>query len=141
MYYKGANLLHIIRTIINNDKLWLDILRGLNKDLGLTTTTTEEVVNYINNRSGKDLTKVFDQYLRFADIPVLELRKNADNTVSYRWKADVKGFNMPVNIRLKDRDEWIRIQPNETWRTLKSIKRTDSALIDTLNFYIEVDDN
>lgn len=137
MYYKGANLLHTVRTIINNDTTWLNILRGLNRDLGLKTTTTEEVISYINNRSGKDLTKVFNQYLRFARIPVLEIKDNAGNGISYRWKADVKGFDMPVNIRSKKDGRWSLIQPGTDWKTVDNIKAED-LLIDTENFYINV---
>lgn len=134
MYYKGANLLHTIRTIINNDEAWLEILRGLNRDLGLKTTTTEEVVSYINNKSGMDLTKIFDQYLRYADIPVLEIRNNKDNTISYRWKADVKGFNMPV--RIKNKSQWVILSPAEEWKNYRGVK-AENLLIDTAHFYIK----
>lgn len=136
MYYKGANLLHTIRTILNNDKLWLEILRGLNADLGLKTTTTEEVVGYINKRSGRDLTKVFDQYLRYADIPVLELKNNPDNTISYRWRADVSGFDMPVRIRKKNKSDWEIINPGSEWKIYRGIKAED-LLIDTEHFFIK----
>ncbi|HXH98717.1 MAG TPA: M1 family metallopeptidase [Sphingobacteriaceae bacterium] len=136
MYYKGANMLHTIRTIINNDETWLEILRGLNKDLGLKTTTTEEVVSYINTKSGKNLTKTFDQYLRFKDIPVLEIKNNTDNSISYRWKADVKGFDMPVRIKQTTTSDWILIQPGLEWKTYPNVK-FETLLIDTDNFYIK----
>lgn len=138
MYYKGANLLHTIRTIINNDTLWLEILRGLNRDLGLKTTTTEEVIGYINTKSGKDLTSVFDQYLRYAGIPLLEIKSNPDNSISYRWKADVKGFNMPVNIRSRNETDWRLVHPTEEWKTDRNIKKTEELLVDTANFYINI---
>ncbi len=32
MYYKGGNMLHTLRQILNDDEKWRDILRGLNKD-------------------------------------------------------------------------------------------------------------
>ena len=31
MYYKGGNLMNMVRTIINDDEKWRSILRGLNK--------------------------------------------------------------------------------------------------------------
>src|SRR5690606_27140184 len=37
----------------------------------------------------------FDQYLREADLPVLQLQK-VDDRWLYRWSAGVPGFDMPV---------------------------------------------
>ncbi len=132
MYYKGANMLLTIRSIINNDEKWLKILHGLNKDFGLKTTTTEEVVNYINKKSGKNLTKVFDQYLRYAKIPLLQYKKADDGTISYHWQTIVKDFDMPIGI--KDGDKYIWIKPTSKW---KSIKVKTSFTPDMENFYID----
>ena len=40
---------------------------------------------YFNPSSGKNLTPVFDQYLRHAALPVLELKFDTPGSVSYRW--------------------------------------------------------
>jgi aminopeptidase N len=48
MYYKGGNLLNMIRTIINDDEKWRNILRGLNKTFYHKTVTYDDIVNYIN---------------------------------------------------------------------------------------------
>ncbi|HCN83113.1 MAG TPA: peptidase M1 [Sphingobacteriaceae bacterium] len=135
MYSKGANLLHTVRTVINDDAKWQEILRGLNKDLGLKTTTTEEVVQYINTKSGKDLTKIFDQYLRYKDLPVLELKRSG-NSISYRWNADVADFDMPVRIKISDKD-WMFIRPAKEWKSI-SLENTAALVVDTDNFYIIV---
>lgn len=135
MYYKGANLLQAVRTIIDDDFKWRNILRGLNKELGLKTTTTEEVVNYINTKAGKDLTNVFDQYLRFKDIPELEV-KTAGNLVSYRWKSDVQAFDMPLRIKFKDSGDWKFIRPSSEWKRL-TLKPGQKFIPDTDNFYIK----
>ena len=132
MYYKGANLVHMIRTLVNDDTKWRDILRGLNAEFGLKTTTTNEVVNFINKKSGKDFTKIFDQYLRYPSIPVLEY-KISGKQVSYRWKADVQGFDMPLRIVVGNKYQWI--QPGSKWKSLKA-KAPFKA--DLENFYIEV---
>ena len=135
MYPKGAVLLHTIRTLINNDTKWMNILRGLNKDLGLKTTSTEEVVQYINRHSGKDFTKIFDQYLRYAAIPELELKENG-NSVSYRWKAGVPGFDMPLRVKFGDQKDWKVIYPSTNWKDIKGKKA--SLIVNTDNFYISV---
>ncbi len=133
MYHKGANMLLTIRSIIDNDRKWLKILRGLNKNLGLKTTTTEEVIKYINKKSGENLTKVFDQYLRYAGIPVLEYKKSENGIISYRWKADVEEFDMPLQI--KDGEKLIWLKPTSAW---KSIKIQTGFMPDVENFYINI---
>ena len=79
MYYKGGNLLHTIRNIINDDEKFRQILRGLNKTFYHKTVTTKQVEDYISKESGKDFSKIFDQYLRTTKIPVLEYRDQRTN--------------------------------------------------------------
>lgn len=133
MYFKGANILHTVRQVINNDVKWLKILRGLNQTFGLKTTTTEDIVGYISEISGKDLRKIFDQYLRYSEIPVLEIKETGKNTVQYRWKADVEDFKMPVRVKLNKSTKWIMLQVSSEWQTLKG----SSITADTDNFYIK----
>lgn len=133
MYFKGANILHTVRQVINNDVKWLKILRGLNQTFGLKTTTTEDIVGYISEISGKDLRKIFDQYLRYSEIPVLEIKETGKNTVQYRWKADVKDFKMPVRVKLNKSAKWRMLQVSSEWQTLKG----SSITADTDNFYIK----
>lgn len=117
MYPKGANLIHTIRQLINNDEKFRGILRGINKVYYHKTVTSAEVENYIAKQSGLKLDKVFDQYLRYSKIPVLEYK--IDNGIlSYRWITDVKGFDMPVKVSLKA-DEYTLIKPTNDWKTSK----------------------
>jgi aminopeptidase N len=85
MYPKGANLLHTIRQVINNDTLFRSIMRGLNKTFYHHTITSKQVEDYISKESGMDFKKVFDQYLRGTKIPVLHLQVKG-NTLKYRWR-------------------------------------------------------
>src|SRR5690606_7350387 len=47
MYYKGGNMLNMIRQIINNDSLWRQILRGLNHTFWHQTVTSRQIEQYI----------------------------------------------------------------------------------------------
>lgn len=131
MYYKGANLLHTIRQIIDDDSKFKEILRGLNKDFYHQLVTSAQVEKYIIEKSGKDLSKIFDQYLRTKQIPVLEW-KISGKTVSCRWTETVPGFDMPV--RLKN-GAWLK--PSTTWQNTDS-KTTGTELMVNDNFYIKV---
>ncbi|SHF90878.1 Peptidase family M1 [Tenacibaculum mesophilum] len=130
MYYKGANMLHTIRQLVNNDEKWRQILRGLNADFYHKTVTTEEIEKYMIEKSGIDLSKIFDQYLRTVKIPELEYTI-VNNTLKYRWNNVVKGFNMPIKVTIDGKDELLN--PSDNWQT-KTIKG-DSIEVDK-NFYV-----
>lgn len=117
MYPKGANLIHNIRQLINNDEKFRQILRGLNKTFYHKTVTTAEIENYIAKQSGLKLDKIFDQYLRYTKIPVLEYKIDK-GILSYRWRTDVKGFDMPVRVTLKS-GTYSLIKPTNDWKTIK----------------------
>ena len=137
MYPKGASLIHNIRQLINNDEKFRSILRGINKTFYHKTTTTQEIEAYIAKQSGLKLDKVFDQYLRYSKIPVLEY-KIANGTLSYRWITDVTGFDMPVKVTLKA-DQYTLIKPTNDWKTIKvdASINADNFKADP-NFYINV---
>lgn len=128
MYYKGANLIHTIRQVINNDKLFRSILRGLNKDFYHQTVTTRQVEQYISAKSKIDFSKVFDQYLRTTQIPKLEFR-GGNPGFECRWTNCVPGFDMPVKTTT---GQWIK--PKTDWTSIKT-DITKSVVIDS-NFYI-----
>ncbi|MCC6280624.1 MAG: M1 family metallopeptidase [Saprospiraceae bacterium] len=115
MYYKGGNLLHTIRQIVNDDEKWRSILRGLGRDFNHQVVTTEQVENYISKGAGRDLHKVFDQYLRNTNIPVLQYRLKKGK-VEYRWSNCVDGFDMPVQVTLKA-DQFSMIYPTTEWKS------------------------
>jgi aminopeptidase N len=132
MYYKGANLIHTIRQIINNDSTFRQILRGLNKDFYHQTVTSRQVENYISQKSGKDLGKVFDQYLRTTQIPVLELKAEADK-IKFKWTNCIAGFNMPVRLT---NGQWL--YPTTTEQKIKSNSKNFSDVEVDKNFYLQV---
>ena len=49
-------------------------MRGLYARFKYQTILTEDVVQFFNQETGKDLTAVFDEYLRQPGVPTLELR-------------------------------------------------------------------
>jgi aminopeptidase N len=97
MYYKGGNLLHMIRCIIDNDEKWRSILQGLNRDFYHQVVKGSQIEEYLSDKSGIELKTVFDQYLRDIRIPVLEYYVEGKK-LTYRWNNCVPGFNMPVRI-------------------------------------------
>lgn len=133
MYYKGSNLIHMLRQIIDDDSLFRNILRGMNETFRHKTVDSKNVEEYISNMSGKDFSNVFDQYLRTTKIPVLEY-KIQDGRVSYRWANCVDGFNMPV--RLATSGAWLL--PETDWKNMAATAELVENIQADKNFYITV---
>lgn len=133
MYYKGGNMLHTIRQVVNDDEKWRQILRGLNKTFYHQTVDGSQIENYVSEHAGRNLSKVFDQYLRDIRVPVLEYSfKNKE--LQYRWTNIVDGFDMPVKVKIDAGKEQF-INPTSEWKTLK-IKEGKTLEVDR-NFYVE----
>jgi aminopeptidase N len=138
MYYKGGNMIHMIRQVINDDEKFRHILHGLNSDFYHTTVTTTEIENYISKKSGINFSKVFDQYLRTTQIPVLKYRigqQPGATELIYSWSNCIEGFDMPVKVSImQDQSVWLK--PQTKIQRLK-LKRTDlPAKIVDRNFYV-----
>ena len=112
MYYKGALMLNTIRHILNDDEKWWKIILEYSTKFKHKIIDTETVLAYFNEKTGLDLTSVFNQYLRHTSIPKLEMK--IDNyKLCYRWKATEPNFEMPVDIKIKG--EKIRINATSKW--------------------------
>ena len=137
MYFKGAVLFNMVRTIINDDEKWRNILRGLNKTFYHQTVTYDDIISYIDKQAGMDLSSTFDQYLRYKGLPTLQIVWQ-DNKPYYQWLANTKDFNMPVKVRVKG-GEYKFIIPNTTLQPLDIAGATkDNLEADTFNFYIKL---
>ncbi len=134
MYYKGANMLHSLRQIVNDDEKWRSILRGLNKEFYHQTVTTEQIESYIIEQTGLNLSSFFNQYLRDTRIPIFEYRFN-DHKLIYRWGNSVEGFNMPIKIYVNDKELWLK--PTKTWKTENNIPENPTLKVNP-DFYIAV---
>ncbi|SIN77735.1 M1 family metallopeptidase [Algoriphagus halophilus] len=133
MYYKGANMLHTIRQLVNDDEKWREILRGLNKEFYHQTVTTEQVETYISTQSNINLSSVFDQYLRDVRIPIFSYYIEG-NKLNFRWENSLMTFDMPVKIKLGTGKElWLK--PTTRWASLELDTGVERLSVDP-NFYV-----
>jgi len=138
MYYKGANMVHTIRSLIDNDEKFRAMLRGLNKNFYHQTVTTAQIEKYISRFTGLKLTGFFDQYLRKVNIPMLEYQISTPGKLRYRWKTDVAAFDMPVKVTLKQ-GAFQFIYPETHWKTIAiNPQVTGTTFKADPNFYIQL---
>jgi aminopeptidase N len=127
MYYKGGNMLHTLRQIVNDDEKWRGILRGINNEFYHQVVTGAQIENYLSDKTGINLQRFFDQYLRDIRIPVFEYYVKGD-VLTFRWNNCVRGFDMPLKIFVSGKEMYI--SPKPMFSTVK---------LETANAEIKVD--
>jgi hypothetical protein len=101
---------------MNDDELWRQILRGLNKEFYHQTVKAEQIERYIIEKTGLDLQPFFDQYLRDTRIPTFEYAI-IGNKLRYRWANCVNDFNMKLRVTINGQLYWL--QPDKKWQNLE----------------------
>lgn len=135
-YFKGALFLNTLRSVVDDDAKWWKLIRDFYQKFQYQAVMSEEVIAFFNKQTGKDLTPLFDQYLRHAALPVLELKFDTAGEVAYRWKADAKGFAMPV--RVGKADAWQLVTPTAEWQTLRTPLDKEAFQVATDLYYVSV---
>lgn len=136
MYYKGAAMLNTLRHVVNDDKKWWDLIYNYSETYKKDIIDTETVVNYFNTKTGMNLTPVFDLYLRYKNIPKLEVKLNKKK-LEYRWVTDVKNFAMPVGLTVNGKP--LRINATNDWQSV-TVETTDINMIELEKnkYYVEL---
>lgn len=131
MYPKGAALIHMMREIIQDDESFKKTLRSMVAHFRHGYTNTTAVLEFWNTHTGKDFSKMFEQYLSTTQVPVLEWRKDKKN-MYYRWTNCVEGFNMPLHVQVSG-SRLMNIQPTTEWKKTACRKATE---LTAKNYYI-----
>jgi aminopeptidase N len=138
MYFKGALFIHTLRSVVDDDRRWRTLLHDFYQRFKYRTILTEDVVQFFNQETGKNLTPIFNEYLRHAAVPTLELKFDGPaKTVAYRWKAGEKDFAMPVRVGTPG--AWQIIQPATEWATMPISVPKNEFEVATDLYYVYVD--
>lgn len=138
MYFKGANFLHTLRTILNDDESWWRLIKGFATDHRYKTITTVDVIDYFQSYFDTDVQPIFDQYLRHEDLPVLLLKKENDR-LEMKWQTDIDNFEMPIDVQTEQ--EMKRYHLEDHWQQINNYSSVDQLKknIDQKNMYFEIE--
>lgn len=137
MYYKGALMLNTLRHVINDDAKWWDLILNYSLMYKKDIIDTETVINYFSNKTGMNLAPVFDQYLRYKDIPKLQVKTKA-SILEYRWITDAKDFAMPVGIVVDGKE--IRINATNNWQSVNiDTPNIEKVGLQKSRFYVKLE--
>ncbi|KAA3619571.1 MAG: M1 family peptidase [Calditrichaeota bacterium] len=136
-YFKGALFLNTLRHVVDDDDKWWALIKDYTDHFKYQNIWTKDVINFFSDYLKKDLRPVFEHYLYHADLPVLEYKIEGEN-VSFRWRALVEDFNMPVKVRVNDKN--YTLMPTTQWQS-KSIERAsqENWQVETDLFYIKTE--
>lgn len=132
MYFKGSLMLNTIRHILNDDAKWWKLLLNYSETYRHKIIDTETVIAFFNKESGMNLTPVFDQFLRYKNIPILEVRQDKSN-VEVRWKTDVANFVMPVEYTSNGTKA--RITVTNSWQPLPKKATLDQVEFNKMKMF------
>ncbi len=141
MYAKGSNMIHNIRQIMSDKSAFRSLLRDMNQKFKLKTVTSKEIEEFISYRTGFNLSKVFDQYLRTVQIPTLEYyleNESGMQVLYYRWANCIKGFNMPILLPGNSNPKYGLMLATEKWQKMRSNFQEGQDLEKLMdkNFYV-----
>ena len=139
MYYKGSWMLHSIRNTVSNDSLWFSIIKGLAQNFEKGSCDGSDVINYICNKSKKDLSHIFNQYLSYSDLPILKYKFKKHKGIIrlyYKWDASSELFDMPILIRLFGEKD-LRLLPTAKYQfiEIENATQTDVKFLDSYFLY------
>ena len=141
MYGKGANILHMIRQIIGDKSTFRMLLRDMNTRYQYKTISSKEIEEFISTRTGYNLSKIYDQYLRTTQIPTLEYyleTVSGMQTLYYRWSNCIAGFNMPILLPGNSNSKYGLLLATEKWQKIRTNFKAgeDIQMLMDKNFYV-----
>jgi aminopeptidase N len=138
VYAKGANILHCIRQVLNNDSLFFATLQAIQKKYGSSTCTSKDIEQFFCQYTSINLQPIFDQYLRTADIPKIKISANGKKSVSLSMSNCNQDFVLPFWYFDGKELKKVNISSNE--KVNVSLKKsTYKAFVKSLNqaYYVE----
>jgi hypothetical protein len=83
-----------------------------------------------SEKTGRDLSPLFDQYLRSTSIPTLEIKKSK-HEIFYRWADCNSNFDAPVLVTIDgNMVQWL--EPSTQWKKIKA----KGDMVPDKNFYV-----
>jgi aminopeptidase N len=136
MYFKGALFINTLRSLVDDDKRWWKLVREFYGRFKYRNIATADVLAFFEERTGRRLGPIFDQYLRHTALPTLELKFQDAGKVAFRWQADAAGFAMPVKVGRKD--AWRVVTPTTEWQTIATPLAQDQFEVAADLYYVNV---
>src|SRR5690606_31642879 len=100
----------------------------------------QTVISFISNFTGKDLSPVFEQYTKHAELPVFEYttyRKGKKSILKYKWNSPVPDFHMPLEVLINGKTMRLEVQSGN-FNTITLENKVKTIEVNKEKFLVEV---
>ena len=131
-YMKGAWVMHTLRSVINNDEIWFEILKEFMVENAKGFANTRDFFNKVNEKTGQDYWYFAEQYFYSPHQPKLDYYQT-DQTYHFRWSNVNDNFIMPIELLINGAVK--RVLPSKEFQSLKVSKHSQIEVMDW-KFYV-----
>jgi aminopeptidase N len=141
IYFKGAWMLHSIRSSIDNDTAWFKLLNETYQEFKYRITTSLDIIKFMQANSEYDLEPIFNNFLNNPEVPELkvrEIRKKGQILLKFKWTNVTNDFNMPVEIRYNEESHRLYPTKGKQKYSLEQAFDDEDVQYATDRFYFKV---
>jgi len=142
-YMKGALTLHSLRSSINNDQVFFDIIKSFHIENQRKIVSSQDFIDLVNRKTDKDYTWFFKQFLynrKPAKLIYALVYSSEKKTIVlyYKWKNVDSDFKMPITVYVGGK--LTRIYPTAQGQEMILPKNTQEFRVDKLRFYATIEE-
>ena len=130
---KGAWIMHSLRSAINDDVIWFEILKEFMVENARSHVDTEDFFNKVKEKTGDDYSYFSQQYFYTPNQPRLEYYQT-DSQFYYRWNTINDNFVMPIDLLVNGLEK--RVFPSQEFQSIDISKHASVEVMDW-KFYVK----
>ena len=131
-YMKGAWVMHTLRNVINDDKLWFKILKEFMIENAKNFVNTKDFFDKVYKETGTDYWYFAEQYFYSPNQPELEFYQT-ENKFFFKWNNVNDNFIMPLDLLVNGAEK--RVFPSEKFQSFPISKYAQIEVMDW-DFYV-----
>ena len=131
-YMKGAWIMHTLRSVLNDDKIWFEILKEFMEENAKDFADTNDFFKKVYNKTGIDYWYFAQQYFYSPNQPILEYYQT-DKRFYYRWNNVNDNFSMPIDFLVNGAAK--RFNPTRDFQSFPISKHSKVEVMDW-KFYV-----
>ena len=132
-YMKGAWIMHTLRSAINNDLIWFEILKEFMVENAKGHVSTEDFFDKVKEKTDTDYSYFSEQYFYSPNQPELEYYQT-DSSFYYKWNNINDNFIMPIDFLVNGVEK--RVVPNKEFQSF-DIKKHSAIEVMDWKFYVK----
>lgn len=131
-YMKGAWIMHTLRSVINDDKIWFEILYEFMTENAKGFANTNDFFDKVREKTQEDYWYFAQQYFYSSKQPLLEYYQT-DNKFYFRWNDVNDNFIMPVDLLVNGKE--LRVFPTKKYQSFEVSNHSQIEVMDW-KFYV-----